>query len=314
MRFTPRRGFRALHLPNSSTDSVQRDGDLSYATVDLGFYIFDSERAKIGGFVGYNWLHQTVNAFGCEQTTSSFICDPPIPNFGAGDHAGERLALRSASALNGEVAWGSIGRSPVRARGCARLPGRLRTHWLRICPDFGCFTGPLPEDGDGDGYQLEGILQYRPTDRVSLGLGGRYWHMETSGDTHFEGRVVVSTPPLNRWTGRSISTACWRRQKFGSSRAVDGEVAKFLQKTHRVYVDCDGDAAAFPRHPGEPSAQPVMQAPDRPRLRQKAKAVAAAEHGKGRLRRAEQPAPPPPAAPPSPSRARALPPCGDQRR
>jgi len=25
---------------------------------------------------------------------------------------------------------------------------------------------------------------------VSLGLGGRYWHMETSGDTHFEGRVL----------------------------------------------------------------------------------------------------------------------------
>ena len=61
---------------------------------------------------------------------------------------------------------------------------------MRICPDFGCFTGPLPEDGWGAGYQFEGMLEYRLGERISLGLGGRYWHMETSGDTHFEDRVI----------------------------------------------------------------------------------------------------------------------------
>lgn len=195
--------FEPFTFPYSSTDSAQRDGDLDYATVDLGLYLFESERAKLGGFVGYNWLHQRVNAFGCEQTASSpFICDPPISrsvlaitqendwsSFRVGLNA--EIALGRRWALSGEGAW--LPR--------VSLDGS-DTHWLRICPDFGCFTGPLPEDGDGDGYQLEGFLEYRPTERVSLGLGGRYWHMETSGDTHFEDHVrgfETARQPVDWW-------------------------------------------------------------------------------------------------------------------
>ena len=182
--------FEPFTFPYSSTDSDQHDGDLDYATIDLGLYLFDSERAKLGGFVGYNWLHQTVNAFGCEQMASSFICNPSIPtSVLAITQENNWRSLRLG--LNWEVAlgehWALSGEGAWLPR--VSLDGS-DTHWLRICPDFGCFTGPLPEDGNGDGYQFEGLIEYRPTERVSLGLGGRYWHMETSGDTHFEGRVL----------------------------------------------------------------------------------------------------------------------------
>jgi hypothetical protein len=131
-----------------------------------------------------------VNAFGCEQTAfSPFICEPPIPiSVLAITQENDWRSLRLG--VNAEVAlgryWALSGEGAWLPR--VSLDGS-DFHWLRIGPDFGCFTGPLPEDGEGDGYQFECFLEYRPTERVSFGIGGRYWHMETSGDTHFEDRV-----------------------------------------------------------------------------------------------------------------------------
>ena len=53
-------------------------------------------------------------------------------------------------------------------------------HWLR--PDI----NPLPQKGHGDGYFAEGILSYDLTPAVSVGVGGRYWRMQTgSGRIRF---------------------------------------------------------------------------------------------------------------------------------
>ncbi len=68
------------------------------------------------------------------------------------------------------------------------LTGR-DSHWLRIGPLPGDFNGPIPEDGNGWGYQLEGVLSYQLTDSISIGIGGRYWHAQTQGLTHFEGHI-----------------------------------------------------------------------------------------------------------------------------
>jgi len=74
-----RRGFQPFTFPYSSTDSAQKSGDLAYATIDLGGYFVDTKWVKLGGFAGYNLLHQQVDAFGCEQAATSFICLPAIP-------------------------------------------------------------------------------------------------------------------------------------------------------------------------------------------------------------------------------------------
>ena len=34
------------------------------------------------------------------------------------------------------------------------------------------------------------MLDYTLANRVTVGVGGRYWHMQASGSTHFDGHVV----------------------------------------------------------------------------------------------------------------------------
>jgi hypothetical protein len=45
-----------------------------------------------------------------------------------------------------------------------------------------------PENGNGQGAQLDLVVSYPFTDQFSLGVGGRYWSMfTTSGETNFGG-------------------------------------------------------------------------------------------------------------------------------
>jgi hypothetical protein len=50
------------------------------------------------------------------------------------------------------------------------------------------------------------VLSYEVNQALSVGVGGRYWHMETTkGHTHFEGNVVGGggQPQELRWTADS---------------------------------------------------------------------------------------------------------------
>jgi hypothetical protein len=54
----------------------------------------------------------------------------------------------------------------------------------------------VPEDGKGWGYQLEGFVSYRVTQALSLGIGGRYWHMQSQwADAFREPRRRHCRPP-----------------------------------------------------------------------------------------------------------------------
>jgi hypothetical protein len=74
-------------------------------------------------------------------------------------------------------------------------------HWLRIGTSPGDFSGPVPEDGHGWGYLIDGFLSYRVNDFFNVGLGGRYWHMQANGHTHFENHVVgvTAVPQVVNW-------------------------------------------------------------------------------------------------------------------
>jgi hypothetical protein len=67
------------------------------------------------------------------------------------------------------------------------------SHWLRIGTAVGDFAGPIPENGTGQGYQFEALLSYQVTQHASVGIGGRYWHMQTNGNSNFQGNVVGET-------------------------------------------------------------------------------------------------------------------------
>jgi hypothetical protein len=81
------------------------------------------------------------------------------------------------------------------------------THWLRLGTTLFALSGPINEGGGGTGVQLEGLLSYRVTDRFTLGLGARYWMLQSRGEADFEQIIVgvnnAVSQPLNFTTVRT---------------------------------------------------------------------------------------------------------------
>ncbi len=177
--------------PYSSTDSSLGNGELSYATLDGGGYFYEQPNARAGVFFGYNYFHEGVNGFGCNQTaTNAAVCGTTsIPTSVAvitqqNNWHSLRVGLNGDMRLGGWRLTGEAALLPV-----VDLQG-ADYHWLRICKSAGCFKGGVPEDGFGWGYQLEAMADYTVANKYTFGIGGRYWHMESSGFTNFEGNVV----------------------------------------------------------------------------------------------------------------------------
>jgi hypothetical protein len=177
--------------PYSKTNSDQRNGFLTYGSADIGYNIVRGGDFRVGAFVGYHYFNEGMNAFGCSQAAGNpDICNPAFP--------------ASIEAISQNNIWQSVrvgldttvmlgDRFKFSAEG-AWLPyvhlSGTDAHLLRIGSDVGDFTGPVPEDGTGMGYQLEALLSYQVTPYASIGVGGRYWHMATKGNAHFENHVV----------------------------------------------------------------------------------------------------------------------------
>lgn len=205
-------------MPYSSTDSRLNDGTMAYASIDLGYSFIRQPGLRIGAFAGYHYLDQTLNAFGCVQTAANdMICGGGVPEtikiISQNNHWNSvrvgldaRIALGEGFSLNLDAAWLPY----VKLNGAD-------THWLRIGNYPGAFTGPLPEDGKGTGYQLEAALSYAVNPNVSVAVGARYWRMETDGNTHFDNHVVdrIGFPQPVEWKVESLGVFVQGSFKFG---------------------------------------------------------------------------------------------------
>jgi hypothetical protein len=189
--------FQPNTAPYSNTLSQQQSGRLDYGSIDIGQTVTRNARASVGLFVGYGYLAEETNAFGCSQTAGNpDICQPAIAStvqaitedtrwqFVRLGLIGE-IKLLDRLKLSAEAAW--LPYAQVNAQD---------THWLRLGSSFGSIAGPIPENGSGPGVQLEALLSYQVTDRFSLGLGGRYWYLETRGSADFEQVIVGATSPI----------------------------------------------------------------------------------------------------------------------
>jgi outer membrane protease len=205
--------------PYSATLSTLDDSFPLYGSVDVGYNVFRGPDFRLGAFLGYNYMREVVSADGCGQiATNPFICGFfPIPATIKGitqqnNWSSLRVGLNgevdvtSRLALNLDAAW-----LPVV------LLNGTDAHWLRISTFPGDFSGPVPEDGTGWGYQLEGVLSYRVTNSLSVGIGGRYWHMQTKGLTHFEGHVngFQAFPQPVDWKSDNYGVFLQTGLKFG---------------------------------------------------------------------------------------------------
>jgi hypothetical protein len=205
--------------PYSATLSVLDDSFPFYATLDAGYNVVRGPDFRLGAFVGYNYMEELVSAQGCGQiATNPFICGFfPVPatiKVITQDNNWNSLRV----GLDGDV---DITKRLKLSLDAAWLPLVLLdgtdAHWLRISTFPGDFSGPIPEDGTGWGYQLEGVLSYRVTDSLSVGVGGRYWHMQTKGLTHFEGHVngFLAQPQPVDWKTDSYGVFFQTGVKFG---------------------------------------------------------------------------------------------------
>jgi hypothetical protein len=198
-------------LPDSSTSSSAGGGRLNYGTIDVGQIVVTNGRARGSLLVGYGHLTETTSAFGCTQNSANpLICFPAIPtgtlaiteethwDFARLGVMAEYKLLDRLT-LSGEAAW---------------LPyvqlGGLDTHWLRLGSSVGSLSGPIPERGNGTGVQLESILSYQVTDCFNLGIGGRFWYLQTHGNTDFEQQIIGFNSPASQ----PLTFTTWRYGGF----------------------------------------------------------------------------------------------------
>ena len=193
--------------PYSSTMSSQRGGHLNYAIADLGYTMWITPRASVSALVGYSYIGQEASAYGCWQIGGNpFVCQPAIDNktlviTEQTNFHSMRLGIAGEVTFfdrlrfNAEAAWLPF----VKANG-------TDAHWLRIGNQFGDFRGPLPQDGRGDGFQVETSVAFQATKNFSIGAGWRYWHLQTKGIADFGGQVIgfpAAAQPLTFTTDRS---------------------------------------------------------------------------------------------------------------
>jgi hypothetical protein len=205
--------------PYSATLSDQREGSMIYGSVDAGLKVVRGPDFHVGVFAGYHFLRETVLAFGCGQVAANpFVCAGGIP-----DSINVITQVNNWHSLRvGVDAAVEVGRVKL-AVDAAWLPYVVLygkdAHWLRIDPaTIGAFTGPVPEDGNGWGYQIEGVLSYQVNNALSVGVGGRYWYAQTKGYTHFEGHVVGfnALPQVVKWKVENFGVFVQTNVKLGS--------------------------------------------------------------------------------------------------
>ena len=177
------------------------DGKLTYGNVDVG-YTFYLPALQFGGFIGYHYWAEKVNARGCIQlATNPFICQAgAIPAGVLGiteDDKWNSLRIGLAGA------W-----TPTKDWKVSAEIAYLRTSQRTL--DIHYFTfGPDPASARGDGFQAEALLSYQLTKAFSIGAGARWWQLRTEGVDAFDQLLKYETSRYGAFLQGSV--------KFGAS-------------------------------------------------------------------------------------------------
>lgn len=160
-----------------SMTSSDSSGRLQYASVDLGYNVFQISKFRLGVFVGYHHWLETVDAAGCTQVGGNpLVCAQPLP--------------ANLRVITEQDRWES-GRAGVAVDGrlLERLTwqGEVAYVWTsQHATDIHYFTfGPDPASGTGMGFQAETFLAYQLANRFAVGVGGRWWHFNTNAIDSF---------------------------------------------------------------------------------------------------------------------------------
>lgn len=168
---------------SNTLSSTSRGRDI-YASADLGYTFLRGSGWRIGAFVGYHYYNQRMNAYGCRQIAALDLCT-------TGWAASNTLLL-------GQTEYWQAAR--VGLGGDVLLTDRLKWSAEAVWLPYMAYLGkdnhwqrsdinPQYDSGHGfNGFQAESILSYALTDRIDVGVGGRYWLFQAQhASTQFPG-------------------------------------------------------------------------------------------------------------------------------
>lgn len=174
--------FNAGQVKFSDTTSSVTQGRIGYGTLDLGYqWVLRGGAVTLGVFAGYGQWTENVDAYGATDHLG-FIGGDISRDVKVISNKVIWKALRVGFA--GEFAFGSRTRLSLDL---AMIPyAEVRnedSHHLRQGSNE---LGPVPNiilEGEGWGVQWDAELRYEIARRTELGVGARYWYMETTDGT-----------------------------------------------------------------------------------------------------------------------------------
>lgn len=198
-------GDTVASIPYTNTIS-KVSGDIpTYGTVDIGYDWWRAPDYRLGTYLGYNYYRETMGAYGVTQTAN--------PLGPLGPDVGGPIPPTGHAVIAQDATWQSL---RLGVAGDFKLAPGVRLSWdaaylpyVSVDAEDRHYLGNTPEiasinplRGHGTGTQLEVMLSYDLTERLSIGVGARYWAMWTS-DGYFtrtyssDGPVPPSLPRQN---------------------------------------------------------------------------------------------------------------------
>ena len=191
-------------VPYSNTLSSNNNGNLGYATIDIGYDVLRGAGTKVGPFVGYNYFTEKWETFGCTQISNplsdcslAFPLPPGTTEIGTEDSTWQSLRV----GINADMMLAD------RVKFSADL-AYLPYVWMFGQDNHLLRALTTSQQGTGQGVQLEAILSYFFTPNFSLGVGGRYWAMWTTSATDTQ-------------TGGVSQAAAFSTERYGAFLQAD---------------------------------------------------------------------------------------------
>ncbi len=204
------------------------NGSINYAVVDLGYDVLRSADYKVGPFVGYTVFNQYIFKGGCQQVASTTgncavgTATPPLPSsqlIGLEDMTWQALRIGLSAEVRLADRW-------KLAADAAYLP-YVTYNWLDDHLDRNL---QYQMSGQGIGVQTQAVLSYDVTDRLSVGVGGRYWAMwSTSAQRQgiVIGAAVADSTGPNRNTVDLLGAFAQVSYRFAPNNTVAAKPSVF---------------------------------------------------------------------------------------
>ena len=191
----------------SDTLSSTEDTKVNYYILDFG-KTYNYNKSKIKPYVGYVRYKEKLNAYGL-----TFLEDDL--SYYLGGSSGVYSAANGINVISNEITWtgfriGSEFEYPINPKTSFTINASYvlnadadnkDSHHLRS--DLGSVPN-IFNKGEGDGWMLDVIGDYKHSESLVFGLGYRYWKFETdSGTTTFGPNHTTAFPNRSLYSERS---------------------------------------------------------------------------------------------------------------